>query len=1039
MRTSLIALFTVCIALISSTQIHSQVCPVDFEWENYIGDQIPSDVSYSSIKDNPLVADHQIVNIFNTNTTGGASILNNTVSTDQTIGSEPNAYIMGLNGDMTDWIRVKIEFQPEVYDLSLKLLDIDRHSGSFWQDSVRIDAYSGAVDINVGPQNIRSMGSSVKFNNIVDAFIGLRTEENPSGVRGNVELNFPGPIDSLVILYTYGPSSHADKLGNQIVGIANMHFSSGDACEGPMSNDDVYCAPSSIKVHNMCILDNDQEGSNPLDYSSISITDYPEYGNVFINTTTGCLSYLPKNDYAGMDVLTYQVCDELGQCSSAEVEIFVGTKHTLYAKNDHYPLIAKTSVTGNIFENDFDNNEESFFLDDSKITLPENGSFNIMPNGDIEYIPNINFVGVDVVNYEICKSNDSEVCSKAKIYFYVKPVLLPNEETSIIPNGEGYAYSGQSFSFNVPIGALDLNLFYFGIKEAPKSGIGTISTDGVIEYTSEMGFVGCDQISFAIMNLEHEIVHEGEFTIRVLDDTQNCDFFLPLANDDLIVLCESDEITSSLIANDFVDNMIFELNTQPLTAPQHGVLNIQEDGSYFYQPIDGFWGTDHFTYEICFKSEGITPIVYLYHVTDAPKNIPLGVSSVVSVVEVEKNEPILGISLENLRISHEDIGDISAKLIAPSGTYAWLFQGMCSGTSDMHLNFSDNADPGSPPCPLTNNGTYRSLQSLSRFIGESAQGIWQLQIIDSRPNRDAGTLDGWDLRITTGVHEELYCRTANVSILVTPKVEPPVAEDDQASTVPSAEINIDILENDSDPDNDIAICSINIDTEPSNGTVEILENCTVNYIPDDGFTGTDQFDYTICDTLGLCDDATVIIDVFTVLAAEDFNFNISSFDDKPKLIWEYHGVDIPLYFNIERNTGDGFVKIGEKENRDLVNEFIDETLVSSETTYYRIVAIMPDGKLDFSGIRSYEGTFNPEFVVYPNPFVQSLEIDLGQGNLPACQVRIFDNLGLTQRRMEAGQGERFIKMTDLGSLTPGVYFLSIEIGDQTVVQRVIKI
>jgi len=90
----------------------------------------------------------------------------------------------------------------------------------------------------------------------------------------------------------------------------------------------------------------------------------------------------------------------------------------------------------------------------------------------------------------------------------------------------------------------------------------------------------------------------------------------------------------------------------------------------------------------------------------------------------------------------------------------------------------------------------------------------------------------------------------------------PIANDDTAVLSEGASAVIEVLSNDSDPDNDsFSIVDV---TRPAHGSVTINPNGTVTYIPEPGFSGTDSFTYTICDTSGLCDSATVTITVNSV-------------------------------------------------------------------------------------------------------------------------------------------------------------------------------
>ena len=91
-----------------------------------------------------------------------------------------------------------------------------------------------------------------------------------------------------------------------------------------------------------------------------------------------------------------------------------------------------------------------------------------------------------------------------------------------------------------------------------------------------------------------------------------------------------------------------------------------------------------------------------------------------------------------------------------------------------------------------------------------------------------------------------------------PSNQPPVAVDDSASTTQDTAVDIDVLDNDSDPDGDPL--HINTATDPPHGTT-VNHGTHVTYTPDAGYTGTDTFDYTAGDGKGGTDTATVTVTV----------------------------------------------------------------------------------------------------------------------------------------------------------------------------------
>ncbi len=88
--------------------------------------------------------------------------------------------------------------------------------------------------------------------------------------------------------------------------------------------------------------------------------------------------------------------------------------------------------------------------------------------------------------------------------------------------------------------------------------------------------------------------------------------------------------------------------------------------------------------------------------------------------------------------------------------------------------------------------------------------------------------------------------------------QPPVARDDERQITAGQSIAIEVLNNDSDPDGD-ALSLAGFDS-PAHGSV-VRAGDTLTYTPDDGFSGTDVFGYSISDGNGGTADATVRVHV----------------------------------------------------------------------------------------------------------------------------------------------------------------------------------
>ena len=131
-------------------------------------------------------------------------------------------------------------------------------------------------------------------------------------------------------------------------------------------------------------------------------------------------------------------------------------------------------------------------------------------------------------------------------------------------------------------------------------------------------------------------------------------------------------------------------------------------------------------------------------------------------------------------------------------------------------------------------------------------------IVTYIPNSDFNGTDSFDYTICNSYGD---CSTATVAIEVLPILD---TEDD------SIAININeirAVDTWSMNDNDLPISGTFSATQPMNGSVTVDDNNTPSnpaddiptYFPNNGYLGTDSFDYTVCDTIGNCSTSTITI------------------------------------------------------------------------------------------------------------------------------------------------------------------------------------
>lgn len=118
--------------------------------------------------------------------------------------------------------------------------------------------------------------------------------------------------------------------------------------------------------------------------------------------------------------------------------------------------------------------------------------------------------------------------------------------------------------------------------------------------------------------------------------------------------------------------------------------------------------------------------------------------------------------------------------------------------------------------------------------------------IEYTPNADYFGTDS----LTYSVARDNGARSnaATLTIEVLPVNDPPVANDDTADA--TGAVTIDVLDNDTDVDSAIDVTSVQVESQPQNGSATVDANGDILYTPNLDFEGTDTFTYSVADEDG---------------------------------------------------------------------------------------------------------------------------------------------------------------------------------------------
>lgn len=289
----------------------------------------------------------------------------------------------------------------------------------------------------------------------------------------------------------------------------------------------------------------------------------------------------------------------------------------------------------------------------------------------------------------------------------------------------------------------------------------------------------------------------GTVTVTVGDDNQT-----PIGGDDEVTVGEDGSVEIPVLDNDG-DPDGDEIFVSEVGDPEHGTAELDEDGDIIYTPDPDFEGEDTFTYTVC-DSEGACADVTVTVTVSPVADPPVAVDDVVSTpfetaVTFDARDNDLDVDGDALTVTSHTTPASGALVLGGDGRFTFTPADGMSGVVTFDYVVSD-------PGGLTDSAT------VTITVGA-----------DPSPNRD------------------------------------PDAQDDTATVTEGGSVTVDVTANDGDEDgDDLTITSV---TQPEHGTVTIGDDGTITYTPDEGFTGQDDFTYTVSDGRGGSDSATVTITV----------------------------------------------------------------------------------------------------------------------------------------------------------------------------------
>jgi large repetitive protein len=411
--------------------------------------------------------------------------------------------------------------------------------------------------------------------------------------------------------FTYIPNSKfvgVDQFQYQIENSANLQAQAfvtitvNSQADIPIALDDNYQVLEDtnliVDAASGLLLNDESLNDSTLRVNTTPINS-PQKGTLTL-AEDGSFSYLPDENFNGVDSFTYQVIDDSELTDTANVNIVIlPSNDAPIALDDSYSLVENSTLSvsisaNHLLSNDSDIDGDTLTVNTTPVTNVSNGSLTLNSNGSFSYTPSLDFNGVDSFSYQISDGNGETATATVSLTITVPLNELPVAVADSFTLNEDVSLNGTSVLANDS----DADGDSLTVNTAPIANVSngslTLNSNGTFTYTPAINFNGTDSFTYEVSDGNGGTAQATvSLTINAVND-------LPVAVADSFTLNEDISFNGTgLLTNDSdVDGDALTVNTTPFSDVSNGSLTLKSDGTFTYLPDANFNGADSFTYQI---------------------------------------------------------------------------------------------------------------------------------------------------------------------------------------------------------------------------------------------------------------------------------------------------------------------------------------------------------------------------------------------------------------------------------------------------------
>lgn len=591
----------------------------------------------------------------------------------------------------------------------------------------------------------------------------------------------------------------------------------------------------------------------------------------------GILSYIPSADAFGNDVIVYSATNADGTDNGTISVSVTAVNDKPIPTDDAATTDAGVAVIINVLGNDSKGpaNESGQTLSVSSAGNGTNGSTSVGNDGQITYTPNAGFAGTDTFTYVVSDGIDN-ADTEGTVTVTVNASAGPTANDGTLSTTEDNA-SVVTIDLASLVTVTSGGVATFEITTDPTKGTAVLRGT-LLDYTPSADEFGADSIVYRATNADGNDSGTIAVTISAVNDPV-------IAVADSATTAEDTAVTVTVLGNDSAGpaNENQTLTVTQVSSVTNGAATINNDGTITFTPNTNFNGVGSFVYTV---SDGLSSAQASVGITvNAVNDAPVAVAD--SDTTDEDNAVIIDVltndtdvdSNTTLSVSSASDGANGTTTVNLDGTITYtpaadffgsdsftyvVSDGILSDTATVSVTVNpiNDAPVAVADSRTTTEGTPVTITVLTNdspgpneteaiSVSSAGQGVNGSVVVNNDGTityTPTGNTNGQDTFTYTITDGSLVSAAATVTVTVTEVNDPPVAVTDTASVDEDSSVAINVLTNDTDPENDTL--SVSGVTQPSNGVVVVNSNGSVQYTPTTDFNGPDTFTYTVTDGNG---------------------------------------------------------------------------------------------------------------------------------------------------------------------------------------------